>query len=267
MTNRSAVVRILKRGDDYQFRKFDEGDLLDHVQANQGKFLGAVFAVIREWHKQGKPQQAAAAHDFRRWATSLGWIVENILGAAPLVEGHRAIQERMSSPVGNWLRDLALAVRSAGKLGERLRAYQLLNIVVEAGIKTSGIPEDLDLADEAAFGKGSRAIGMQMSRAVKGESVVMDDIIVSRHEGQDTSFRPVKEYEFGNLGTPQLRNHPEEKSLSPEPPQPLPTSPGQPLNTPLYKSVALVPGVAGSGNLLAGSCGDSSSSGVKTWEF
>lgn len=56
MTNRSSIVRIRKRGDDYQYQKFPEGDLLDHVQSNQSRYLGAVFAVVREWHRQGKPR-------------------------------------------------------------------------------------------------------------------------------------------------------------------------------------------------------------------
>lgn len=107
MTNRFSVTRIRKREDGYLFKSFPEGDLLDHVQANQSRYLGAVFAVIREWHRQGKPRLENSAHDFRRWATTLGWIVENLLGAAPLVEGHRDVQERMSSLAGNWLRDLS----------------------------------------------------------------------------------------------------------------------------------------------------------------
>lgn len=165
-----------------------------------------------------------------------------------------------------------MAVRSAGKLSERLRAYQLLDILLEAGIKTPGISEDLDQEDPAIFSKAVRAIGMQMSRVVKGESVVVDDIIVNRHEGQDAQSRSVKEYEFrqvdsnggslyqrsrqtdaskgltttiGNLGTPEPQATPELKCRNPEPPQPLPTSPGPPPNTLHYKSVAEVPEVAG----------------------
>lgn len=39
LANRSSVVRIRKRGDAYQFRKFAEGDLFAHIQANQPKVL------------------------------------------------------------------------------------------------------------------------------------------------------------------------------------------------------------------------------------
>lgn len=267
-TNRGSIVRIRKRGDDYQFRKFEGSlDLHEYVQVNQAKFLGAVFTVVKEWHKQGKPRLDSAAHDFRRWATTLGWIVENLLGAAPLVEGHRAIQERMSSPAGNWLRDLALAVRSAGKLGERLRVYQLLDIVVEAGIETPGISDDLNLEDEDQFGKAVRAIGKQMARVVKGDSVEMDDIKVTRHEGQDAQFRPVKEYEFVNLGTPQCEATPQSKRGTPQSPECAPTFLGEGLNTPTYKSVAPIAGIAGCGVFIAGDSGETPDSGVQTWEY
>lgn len=268
-TNRSSIVRIRKRGDDYKYQRFSEGELLDHIHANQGKFLGAIFAVIWEWHKQGKPRLEMAAHDFHRWATTLGWIVERLLGAAPLVEGHRAIQERMSSPAGNWLRDLALEIRTRGKLGEQLRAHQLLEIVVEAGIKTPGISEDFDPSDDAAFKKGSQAIGRQMSHAFKNgtDHIVADDITITRYESEDAS-RVVKVYEF-SIATPppELLDAPEVKRPFPELPEVAPTSLGEGLNTSTHRSVAGVRELRETHDLLRGTSGTTEPSGVKTWEF
>ena len=44
LANRSSCVRILKQPDGFRFRKYPEGDLLDHVRANQPRYLGAVFS-------------------------------------------------------------------------------------------------------------------------------------------------------------------------------------------------------------------------------
>jgi hypothetical protein len=47
LANRSSCVHILKQPDGFQFPRYPEGDLLTHVQAQQPRYLGAVFAVIR----------------------------------------------------------------------------------------------------------------------------------------------------------------------------------------------------------------------------
>ncbi len=215
MANRSSVTRIRKRDAGYEWQKFAEGDLLAHAVANQRKYLGAVFAVIREWHKQGKQQLQAPAHDFAQWAKILGWIVENLLHAAPLMGGHREVLDRISSPAGNWLRDLAMAVKAAGRLGHHLRANQLLNIVVEAGIATVGIEPNIVLEDSATFKKATRAIGSLMTRCVPGDTANADGITITRHTGKDGEGRETKEYSF--MASPENRN--DASPFVPTPPQ------------------------------------------------
>ena len=51
-------------------------------------------------------------HDFRAWAQTLDWIVQNLLGAAPLLDGHRETQERMTNPALTWLREVAIIAQS-----------------------------------------------------------------------------------------------------------------------------------------------------------
>jgi len=76
LANRSSCVRMLKRGDDHSFREYPEGDILDHVRANQPLYLGAVFAVIRQWHQDGMPRSRETHHDFRNWVQKLDYIVQ-----------------------------------------------------------------------------------------------------------------------------------------------------------------------------------------------
>lgn len=82
IANRCSCVRILKQADGFQYRSYPEGEILDHVRAKQSRYLGTVFAIVREWHRLGKPRTDETRHDFRAWAQTLDWIVQNLFGAA-----------------------------------------------------------------------------------------------------------------------------------------------------------------------------------------
>lgn len=78
LVRRFAPVRIRKRPVDFIYNYYKEGDVLEHVRANQPYYLGAVFSVIREYLEAGKPRTSEQRHSFRRWAQSLDWIMRNI---------------------------------------------------------------------------------------------------------------------------------------------------------------------------------------------
>ena len=77
--NRVSTIRLLKHPLNHVFTKYPEGDLLRHVQANCGRYLGAVFAIVKAWYKAGMPASAVTGHDFRAWCGPLDWIVTNLL--------------------------------------------------------------------------------------------------------------------------------------------------------------------------------------------
>ena len=148
---RTSTVRIKKRHG-YKFRKYSEGSILDHIRANQPLYLGAVFAIIKEYVRLGMPKTDVTVHDssFTPWAQSLDWIVQYILGLAPLLDGFKETQGRITSPDLQWTRDVGLAVKKLNKLGEWLTAKDLLEISVLAGIPLPAIGsiEDLDSLDD-----------------------------------------------------------------------------------------------------------------------
>jgi len=221
LANRSSCVRILKRPG-YEFQKYLEGDLLDHVMANQPRYLGAVFAIIREWHRRGKPELPATSHDFRRWARVLSYIVRDILKAGELLDGHRNAQERIASPDLSWLRDVALSVQKANKLGEWMRASQLLQIILDNGINTPGIAGELDSDDESTWLNATRTIGRKMGKLFNVDELTIDNFRVERHKTLDSSGREKTEYVF-STGFPNSPNDspmapPMETLVSPIPP-------------------------------------------------
>ena len=195
--NRCSCVRILKQVDAYQFAAYPEGNILDHVRANRERVLGAVFAIVREWHSQGQPETDTVDHDFREWARKLDWIVQNLLGMAALLDGHRTVQKRMTTPAFNWLRDLAILVVQEGRSNEWIRPYQILDLLEESEVDVPGLTDDENLADQFVRKKVLQASGRQLKKCFGGESLItVDGINVKRRETKDTEYRHCFEYRF-----------------------------------------------------------------------
>jgi hypothetical protein len=177
IANRSVITRIRKQPEGYAFRTFPEGDLLAHVEANQGFYLGAVFAVLRAWRAHGCPTTAERRHDFRRWCQALDWIVQNILGTPPLLDGHREEQARTANPALQWLRDVALAAKGANQIGRQLSTSDLCSVAEDAGIEFPGNPA----SREEPAQRAGKILG-RLFRETEGRAVSVDRFEVSREQ-------------------------------------------------------------------------------------
>jgi hypothetical protein len=177
IANRSIITRIRKQPDGYQFRTFPEGDLLAHVESNQSFFLGAIFAIIREWKRADCPKTNEHRHDFRGWCQSLDWIVQHILGMPPLLDGHREEQARTANPNLQWLRDVAMAANSMGKLCSELTASELVGIAEDAGIDFPGNPRSQEDPPQRA----GKILG-KLFRESEDRPILVDGFIVTRRE-------------------------------------------------------------------------------------
>ena len=213
LANRASIIRIRKRPG-YTFRQFPEGDILAHIQANQTYFLGAVFAVIRAWHAAGKPRTAEVRHDFREWAQTLDWIVQNILQEAPLIDGHSEAQERVSNPALTWLRRVALAVEADKRLDEEIMAGSIGELCEDHGIEIPGLR---DAGDEV--GRNKR-VGILMKKAFgEVEEIAIDRYHVKRTEtdhyyAASQEYKQVKTYVFtlADATSPEQPEQPSELS-------------------------------------------------------
>lgn len=177
LANRSNIIRIKKKPAGFVFTKFVEGDLLDRVRKWQSYYLGCVFAVIREWHRQGKPATSETRHDFREWVQVVDWIGQNIFGTVPVMEGHQQAQERVSNPALVWLRNVVLAINEAGELDRALTATDLHSLCEGADITIPGLRPG---ADED---KGKKVIGSIMAKLFRDrDTVEVDGFDVTREE-------------------------------------------------------------------------------------
>lgn len=175
--NRSNIIRIKKKPPGFEFSKYPEGDLLDHIRQRQSYYLGCVFAVLRAWQSQGKPATTETRHDFREWVQAVDWIVQNIFGTVPVMDGHQQAQERVSNPAFVWIRKLVLAINEADEIGKALTATDIVSICETANIEIPGIrhPTDAD--------KGRKVIGAIMAKLFDDQNCIeVDGFIVTRNE-------------------------------------------------------------------------------------
>jgi hypothetical protein len=191
LANRASITRLRKRPPGYAFKEYFEGDLYAHVVANQPYFLGCVFSIIAEWVNKGQPRTKETRHDFREWAQVLDWIVQNIVHAAPLMDGHEDARERVSDPRRSWVRRLCIALRDAKRSGE-FYASQIAEFALENDLPPPGVGPD---ADETV---AARKIGSAMAAIFREDDEVdIDGFRIHRiHGTSPKTGNPAITYRF-----------------------------------------------------------------------
>jgi hypothetical protein len=202
--NRSNIIRIKKQPKEYQYRQYAEGDLLEHIRANQSYYLGCVFAIIKEWIARGKPKTDDTGHDFREWNQICDWIVQNLFGGVSLMKGHEKTKERVSNPNMTWLRKVALAANANSHLNQQLRASDIVKL---CNLEDIELPGGVNSSkDNAAI----RKVGTLMKNLFGESSALMcDEFEIAREEkmlprpARPEEFREGKVYVIKKLISPQ----------------------------------------------------------------
>jgi hypothetical protein len=173
LANRASIVRIRKRPN-VQFE-----DTLGEVINRKRYYLSCVFAIAREWYRKGKPRTKETRHDFREWCQSLDWIVQNICGLTPLMDGHVPAQERVSNPALTFLRRIALEVERAELLAQPLIASRIVQMADDADVPVPGL-KSADAHDED---RARKVLGTKMASVFRNqEKIELDGFIITRNE-------------------------------------------------------------------------------------
>jgi len=184
--NRSSIARIRKRVG-HTYRRFPEGELIDHVRARQPYYLGAVFAVIREWVKLEKPRTGEMRHDFREWAQVTDWIVQKFFNGVPLMDGHEGAQRRVSDVNLTFLRNLSLHVRRREWLGRCLAASSLAEICEEDEIEIPGLKSSAQQRPELRIGTVMRkAFENEPVNTAGSSSISIEGFTITRTEAEQS---------------------------------------------------------------------------------
>lgn len=161
LARRSIVVHSYHRGADCRFTRYPEGGILDHIQRNQPRYLGAVFAVLEYWISENRPVTTLAMPSFDRWAGSLDWIVQNVFGLRPLLEDHSETLELMTDPEAAWIRRVSQAITQANLANQEITTTQILDVLIPLR-RDIALPS-LDLRDHPVF-DGSDAAALERLR-------------------------------------------------------------------------------------------------------
>ena len=178
LANRSSFIRMVKNKSQ-EYVEIEGRRMLEHIRHNQPMFLGAVCKVIRHWHDQGMPKTTEKRHSFSSWAQPLDWIVQNIFGMAPLLDGNTEAQDRIQSPHMTFLRMLVIEIDKNGRLGIPYSASSILELCEEENIPVPGIKHGRTYDEKYERGM----IGKAMARFFKeGESYVIEGYHIDRTE-------------------------------------------------------------------------------------
>jgi len=195
LTNRASIIRIRKR-EGVNYFAYQGLSIKDLIFQMQPLFTGALFTIVEEWHRQGKPITGETRHDFREWCQSLDWIVQNIFKEAPLMDGHAEAKQRAMSPQLSFLRLVAEKLRDNQKLGQRQTASDIAQLAIDSGIEIPGLAKDKQDIDG-----GRKQIGVIMSKLFDGKlELTFEEIKVTKEEETGRSEagynKEVKYYTF-----------------------------------------------------------------------
>lgn len=183
--NRCRFVNMFLDIEDANSRKFDNPLLHEWILKNRGKILSAMYALVKNWTKKGKPEGSKPFTSFPNWASICGGIME--------AAGY-------DSPCGIDKESLELAGDS-----ETSDMKQLFELCYEAypdqPMKKNQIV-DLILNEEGLFGyldfdtlKGKTNFGLKLRKFI---GRILSDI---RLQVVDSSVRaPRQEYIFKKVG-------------------------------------------------------------------
>ena len=201
LANRASCVKLKKHSVGHQHKRYPSGDVLTHIQANQPRYLGAVFAVIRAWHAAGKPLSQDTRHDFREWLQTMDSVVQGFAGGQPIMQGHLATLERMTNPTLNWLRDVMLLMKDCDKLGKWMRTYDIVNLMAESDIAMPGMGERDVYEDDQTRKRVLQATGRRLASCFRQtDEVEVDDMLATRREVyEERQSKMMKEYSFTEI--------------------------------------------------------------------
>ena len=173
LTNRALIVRITKKDESFEFKEYEEGDLSRHIRTNQAYYLGCVFAVIAAWVEAGCKRTKARGHDFKFFVRTMDWIVQNLFGCVPLLEGHKEAAQRMHTPGLSFFRLLSITICGDGNLGVDYTAMELAEIAIQNEIPVPNAPKH---AEEMRVAKQIGMLRKRVFKTQETETMAIDNL-------------------------------------------------------------------------------------------
>lgn len=181
LLNRSLIVDLVQRPDANDYRGFPEGDLKDHIRANQDLFMSAIVAIIKEWHAQGaqRTNESNFRNGFRDVIRVCDWIGQNFFRLPPVLDNMQERCQLLADRDRSWLRQVCLHVRNSARLGDTLRSADLADLLSRSEIEIPG----LSPSNRSDIQAGAKLIGCVMANLFNRQDegqIDVDGFVVSR---------------------------------------------------------------------------------------
>ena len=134
LADRTVEVGIRKRPPGYGYRKWTEGDIFRHIEANRAIYLTAIYGAIDSWVRAGRPSGETTGLRFTEWEAAVSWIAERIIPGTRfrLYPRGRTVREvaaeRLSNPDFDVVTSICRQVYAAGCGGQSLTASEISKI-------------------------------------------------------------------------------------------------------------------------------------------
>lgn len=156
---RSSMVQLLHQPEGYKYTNYASGrDVKEEIKATPSYFLRAAFVILKEWWNRGCLSTGETRHEFKEWAGKFDWIGQNICGLAPLMDDHKAAQNRTSNPAETWARLVMHEVAKSNNLETWVRALHIGELCQDAAIDIPGLKDNNDPV------AGAKAVGSNMGK-------------------------------------------------------------------------------------------------------
>lgn len=138
------------------------------IQKNQGKFLAAIYAVIKKWVLMGEPVSEPDCR-FPSWSVGINGVLENVLETNKVTFELVAAQGELSNPIVAWSEEVyEVAPKffwTQGLIPTYFTINQLRKLVTDAGL---GIPGcDMTIRDSSALEKNQNRVLAMKFKALK----------------------------------------------------------------------------------------------------
>jgi hypothetical protein len=144
------------------------------------------------------PKTTEKRHSFSSWSRSLDWIVQNIFGMVPLLDGNADAQQRIQSPQLTFVRLIANQIQKEGRLNEPFSASAILELAEDNNISVPGMHPTKTY--DQTFGR--QAIGRVMRKVFDGSqnTFELESYRITRteesHKTEKGNMEVIKFYQF-----------------------------------------------------------------------
>jgi hypothetical protein len=212
MASRTIPIRILKPTDPKHWETPGGISMKDWARENALRLLAGVYAVIKEWVKDGAPL-ADSDTRFPQWSKTINGILIHTLKLQSATQGLEELQEEISNPAIEWIAEVIPALEEEGVLwveegpAKWLSTNDIRIICENAGISVPGV--NPQVRDENALRRTmNRQIGkiiasLPRARENNGRDPILrfGNRFLIRYSAKNRDSRPEFHFVLGRSAT------------------------------------------------------------------